>query len=230
MFALKAQARKPVHREILPVLEPLEVCIRLAEKLHLHLLELARAEREVAGRDLIAEGLSDLADAERELLSGGSLDILEVHENALCCLGTQINRIGRIFRDALERLEHQIELTDIGPVKTAAGRAGNLELVDEAHHFVIAPAVDTAVERHIMCLRVVLDQIVSAKTFAAGLAVHQRIRESGQMSGCDPGLRIHEDRAVNTDVCVRFLHELSPPCLLHVVFHLNAKRAVIPGV
>ena len=39
------------------------------EELHLHLLELARAEDEVAGGDLVAEGLADLGDAERRLLA-----------------------------------------------------------------------------------------------------------------------------------------------------------------
>ena len=38
------------------------------EELHLHLLELARAEDEVPGRDLVAERLADLRDAERDLL------------------------------------------------------------------------------------------------------------------------------------------------------------------
>src|SRR5206468_5590776 len=41
------------------------------EVLHLHLLELARAEDEVPRRDLVAEGLADLGDAERELLPAG---------------------------------------------------------------------------------------------------------------------------------------------------------------
>ena len=47
-----------------PVLVPLLVGARLAEELQLHLLELAGAEDEVARRDLVAEGLADLADAE----------------------------------------------------------------------------------------------------------------------------------------------------------------------
>ena len=39
------------------------------EVLHLHLLELAHPEDEVAGRDLVAERLADLGDAERQLLA-----------------------------------------------------------------------------------------------------------------------------------------------------------------
>ena len=42
---------------------------RRHEELHLHLLELARAEDEVARRDLVAKRLADLGDAERRLLA-----------------------------------------------------------------------------------------------------------------------------------------------------------------
>ena len=39
--------------------------VRMAEELDLHLLELARAEREIPRRDLVAKALADLGDAER---------------------------------------------------------------------------------------------------------------------------------------------------------------------
>jgi hypothetical protein len=47
---------------------PLLVGAGLDEELHLHLLELAGAEDEVARRDLVAERLADLPDPERDLL------------------------------------------------------------------------------------------------------------------------------------------------------------------
>ena len=78
---------------ILPVLEPLKVGARLAEELQLHLLKLAGTEGEVAGSDLVAEGFADLADAERNLLSGGALDVLKVYKDALCGLRTQIQLV-----------------------------------------------------------------------------------------------------------------------------------------
>ena len=59
----------------------------------LHLLELPGAEGEVAGSDLIAEGLADLAHTEGKLAAGGALDILEVDENALGSLGTQVHGV-----------------------------------------------------------------------------------------------------------------------------------------
>src|SRR4030088_2415288 len=52
-----------------PVLEPLLGVGRGDEELHLHLLELARPEDEVARRDLVAEALADLSDPERRLLT-----------------------------------------------------------------------------------------------------------------------------------------------------------------
>jgi hypothetical protein len=59
----------------------------LDEELHLHLLELAGAEDEVAGRDLVAEALADLADAERRLLARRLLHVEVVDEDALRGLG-----------------------------------------------------------------------------------------------------------------------------------------------
>ena len=55
-----------------------------------HLLKLAGTEGEVARGDLVAEGLAYLTNAERQLLAGGALDVLEVDEDALCGLGAEI--------------------------------------------------------------------------------------------------------------------------------------------
>ncbi len=46
----------------------------------------------------------------------------------------------------------------------------------------------------------------------------------------DPSLRIHENRAVEAHVVGAFLHEFAPPRALHVVFELNAQRAVVPCI
>ena len=73
-----------------PVFEPFEVGAGLAEEFKFHLLEFARAEREVAGRDLVAERFTYLADAERHFFAAGALDVFEVYEDALSCLGTEV--------------------------------------------------------------------------------------------------------------------------------------------
>jgi hypothetical protein len=73
-----------------PVLVPFLIGTRFDEEFHLHWFELTGTENEVARRDLIAEGLSDLTDAERRALTRGGHNVLEVHENALCCFGAQV--------------------------------------------------------------------------------------------------------------------------------------------
>ena len=67
VLLVHVQADQPVAAEGAPVCEPVEVGAGLAEELQLHLLELAGAEGEVAGRDLVAEALADLRDAEGDL-------------------------------------------------------------------------------------------------------------------------------------------------------------------
>src|SRR5262249_37933008 len=57
----------PLQALVLPVVEPALIVTRTNEELELHLLELACAEEEVSGRDLVAEGAPDLSDAERQL-------------------------------------------------------------------------------------------------------------------------------------------------------------------
>ena len=79
------------------------------EVLHLHLLELAHPEDEVARADLVAERLADLGDPERQLLARGLLDVLEVDVRALGRLGTQVDDRGVLLDRAHERLEHEVE-------------------------------------------------------------------------------------------------------------------------
>ena len=88
LFRLEAKLHQPVPAEVFPICKPLKVCIGLAEEFHLHLLELTGSEGEVAGCDLVTEGLADLADSERHFLTGCSLHILEVYEDTLCSLGS----------------------------------------------------------------------------------------------------------------------------------------------
>ena len=69
----------PFHARGFPLLEPLHVRAGLDEELHLHLLELTRAENEIPRRDLVAERLADLRDAERHFLARGLLHVQEIH-------------------------------------------------------------------------------------------------------------------------------------------------------
>ena len=84
------------EQPVLAPLDPFAVALRpvgvLADEVfHLHLLEFAGAEDEVARRDLVAERFADLGDAERQLHAAGVDDVLEIDEHALRRLRTKIS-------------------------------------------------------------------------------------------------------------------------------------------
>src|SRR5207244_10537632 len=83
----QAVARVPAVALVDPVLVPAVGLVRRDEILHLHLLELARAEEEVAGRDLVPERLADLRNAEGRLAARELQHVLEVDEDGLRRLG-----------------------------------------------------------------------------------------------------------------------------------------------
>ena len=117
------QSKRSSH----PVLEPLRRLVGRHEVLHLHLLELARAEDEVAGRDLVAKRLADLGDAERRLLARELEDVLEVDEDPLRRLGAQVGLRARVLDRADVRLEHQVELARLGEVASRGPRPGSFD-------------------------------------------------------------------------------------------------------
>ena len=114
IFLFKTDSKQEVLAVSSPIVKPFKVCAGLAEELKLHLLELSYTEYEVTGSDLVTEALTYLCNTERYLFTSSSLYISEVYENTLCSLGTQIQFALAILGDALECLEHQVELTDIG--------------------------------------------------------------------------------------------------------------------
>lgn len=116
----QAEVAVPVVPLLHPVLLPLLVLARLDEELHLHLLELAGPENEVAGRDLVAEGLAHLRDAERRLLAGGLLDLGEVGEDALRGLGTQVGDGAAVLGRAEVGGEQAGELLGLGELALVA--------------------------------------------------------------------------------------------------------------
>lgn len=94
---------------------------RLDEELHLHLLELAGAEDEVAGGDLVAEALADLADAERRLLAGRRHNVGKVDEDALRGFRPQIVQPLLGLDRSKVGLEHHVEFARLGPLAGLAG-------------------------------------------------------------------------------------------------------------
>ena len=83
LILFHAERFQPVEAEASPVLEPLKIRPRNTEELQLHLLKLTCTEGKVARCDLITEGLSDLSDTKRQLLSGSTLYVLKVDKDTL---------------------------------------------------------------------------------------------------------------------------------------------------
>src|SRR5207253_5401850 len=110
----------PAAASVDPVAVPLVSVTRRDEELHLHLLELAQPEEEVARRDLVPERLADLSDTERRLAARELGDVLEVDEDALRRFGPEVCGRALVLEGADVRLEHEVELARLGEV--AVGR------------------------------------------------------------------------------------------------------------
>src|SRR3989441_9652814 len=194
--------RIPGETLLAPVVKPLVIGAGFDEELHLHLLELPRAEDEITGRNLVAERLPDLSDAEGRLEAARLLDIEEVHEHALRGLRPQ-ERHRRVFLDRADKsLEHQVELPSLGQVALQA--FGTLALFPDR-------------------------DLVGTEAPLAGAAVNQRIREPGHVSRGFPHPRMHEHGALEADHVLACRHHVAPPDLADVTFEFDAKRTVVPG-
>jgi hypothetical protein len=202
--AVVAEAERAVEPDALgePVLEPLLALARMDEELELGLLELARAEREVARVDLVAKRLADLRDAERDLLARALAHALRVEEDRLTRLGAQERHGRRVLLRADEGLQHQVEVARRRPVvlRRALARRTRAGVVE----------------------------LVGAHALLAGLAVDQRIAEVLDVARRLPGPRVRDDRRVEAFDVVALAHDLLPPERLQVVLELDAERAVVP--
>jgi hypothetical protein len=206
--ALGSDPQRPVPRHPLlaPVLEPLVVGAGLHEELHLGLFELPGPEDEVPGRDLVAEGLADLGDAEGHLLPRGGLHVQEVDVRPLRRLGAQVDG-GRVLLDRPhEGLEHEVEESRL-PEFAVLGLARVLRG--------LAPA---GLHR----------ELVLPEALLAGLALHQRIREPLHVARRLPDPGMHQDRRIQPLDVVPLVHHPGPPALLHVALELDPERAVVP--
>ena len=121
VFFLDTQVGVPLVAVIDPVLVPLFVLARLDEELHLHLLELAGAEDEVTRGDLVAEGLTNIGNAEWRLHARGGHYVLEVDEDTLCGLGTQVVQTLLVIDRTQEGLQQARKGLRLGPVTWLAG-------------------------------------------------------------------------------------------------------------
>src|SRR5687767_12984391 len=97
--------------------------VRLDEVFHLHLLKLARAQNEIARRDLVAKRLTDLRDPKRYLAPHRRLHVQEVYKDPLRSFRTQVSKRERIVffsRGADRRAKLHVEETRLGKIRGAA--------------------------------------------------------------------------------------------------------------
>ena len=199
-----AEVQVPLQALLDPGVEPLVVGAGFDEELHLHLLELARAEDEVARRDLVAERLADLGDPERQLLARRGLDQGEVHEHALRGLGTEVGDGVVVLDRAEERPQHQVELLGLGELGAAAVRA---------RHHAVGVRLQVVLTEALMAVRALDQWVVERLEVAAGF----------------PHLGRGDDGGFDADDVVAELHRLAPPRVADVATELDPERAVVPG-
>ena len=186
------------------------------EVLHLHLLELAHPEDEVARADLVPERLPDLGDPERDLLARALLDVLEVDVRALGGLGPEVDDRGVVLDRAHVRLEHQVE---------PARRRQRAAVVRA-----VRPRRWTTVGSQQVGRRQVLGagQLVEAVAAVAGRALDERVAERPDVARRDPDLGVHQDPGIEPDDVVALLDHRPPPGPLDVVLQLDPERPVVP--
>ncbi len=236
IFLPQAVAPEPAHAVLDPALVPVLVrrppghrIIRIDEVLDLHLLELARPEDEVARRDLVAEGLADLGDAEGQLAPHGLQHVVEVDEDSLGRLGPEVGDGGVLLHRSHEGPEHQVELARgrqlalaalgaeraAGPAVAAGLCRGNRKLIALGLRAVVGPGL--------------LVNRVGAEAPAALAAVHHGVGEVVHVAAGLPHGRVHEDGGVQPHHVGALLDEVPPPDALDLVLQLHAERAVVPA-
>ena len=224
MLGVDAEVDVELASVLLEVGVQLLVGALFAEGLELRLLELYRAEDEVAGGYLVAERLAYLTYREGELGALGALHVQEVDILALRVLRTEIDDALRVGGDSAMGLEHEVELTDVGEVVLAAVRAGYRVRLDVLEHLLLGHRVGVRVrvER--------LDEVVRADAHLALLAVKQRVAERRDVTARLPHARVHEDAGVQLEAVVALLNKALAPRVLDRVLETRAERAVVPCV
>src|SRR5215212_3744726 len=188
-----------------PVAVPLLGLGRWDEVLHLHLLELADAEKEVAGRDLVAERLPDLRDAERRSSASELQHVLEVDEDPLRGLRSEVRARARLLHRPDRRLEHEVELARLRQVALLV-LAGLLARLAAA-------------------LRVL--ELVGAKAQLARAAVDERVAEALDVTGRLPHARMEDHCGIERDDVVALQDHGLEPARLDVVLQQDAVMAVV---
>src|SRR5262249_19098909 len=111
-----------------PLLMPLLIGAWHHEEFNLHLLELAHAENEILGCDLVSVCLTNLSNSERQLAISRIENVFEIDEDALRCFGPQISNVVLTLDRPDGCLEHQIEWPGLRQIMRATLRTLFVEL------------------------------------------------------------------------------------------------------
>jgi hypothetical protein len=192
------------------------------EVLDLHLLELARAEGEIAGCDFVAEGLANLGDAKGQLSAHGIEHVAEVDVDALRGFGPHVDqpRIVARIHGADAGAEHEIEGTRGRQILRTTFGTGNLLGLDGGIDFGQALGVSPLLRR---------EHVIRARPRLARAAVRHRIGEGRLVARVLPHQAIHQNGGVEPFHVVALVHDRAPPGALDVVLQFDAQRTVVPG-
>ena len=100
---------------------PILVSSRFAEVLHLHLLEFASSEGEVAGRDLVAERFALLGYAEWDTDTAAINHVVKIDEHRLRGLWAEVDNVVISFNGPDMRAKHEVEVAWFAEFATAIG-------------------------------------------------------------------------------------------------------------
>ena len=167
------------------------------------------------GRDLVAEALADLRDAERRLLAGGGRDVVVVDEDALRRLGPQVVQALLALDRAEVGLHQAVEHLRLGEgalvAAVGAVQLGELEL-----------GVGLLGQERLF-------EVVRAEALVAAGALGERVDELVDVTRGLPDLAGQDDGRVEADDVVALLDHGAPPLAADVVLELHAQRAIVPG-
>ena len=168
----------------------------------------------------LPEGLQIVRDARTDVVN----DVAEVHEDTLSGFRTEINLVAFAFNHADFSLEHEVESTRLCPIGLAASRAFDLVVHHHLVNFVKILACAAAFTE------LFFEELVSAETFVASEAVHERVREVTHVARSLPNAGVQKNRAIETKHIVAGSHELLPPEILDVALEFHAIRTVVPSI
>src|SRR6266851_2747572 len=197
IFAQAQVLHVPPQPFLAPVVEPLVVLGRLHEILHLHQLEFAHSEDEVARRDLVPESLPLLGDSKGNPHPRRVDDVLEVDEHALRGLRPEVDLRRGVLDRANMGFEHQVEHARLIQRTSALGAS------------------------------VALDVIRSPSFLACAQALAEGVDEVGEVAGRGPHLRRHDEGGFQADDIVPQLHHMAPPQIANRPLHRDPIRSVV---